>query len=349
MQATTPTYADIPALETIWLWAGRIPRGEVTLIAGEGGVGKGLLLVDLAARVSTGRPMPGTTPDGADSAGDGPGSVILITPEDDPSEAVAWRLRAAGANLTKIHDMTLLPGGGQFTLPADTGQLRHLVDTLGDVRLIIIDPLMACVDRPVATNLGARRVMAPLQRLARDAGVAAVVSHHLVKSGVIAGSRGLTDAARIVHRVTRDPENPQIRVLEVVKTNITGESAGARYTITGTGTDAKVTWVTREQVTARRTTWRDRLTRRDPSNTPATNGDVYAATMSTYTGGQRRETPLGCYTTLGAAQTACAATTTQAIQWREHSAGVHTAATRDSAGTVTAYAIAHAGASAAVA
>ena len=56
-----------------WLWDKRIPLGKITLLDGDPGMGKSLLAIDLAARVSSGLPMPDGTP--------GPqGGVILIAP-----------------------------------------------------------------------------------------------------------------------------------------------------------------------------------------------------------------------------------------------------------------------------
>ncbi|MBI3469537.1 MAG: AAA family ATPase [Planctomycetes bacterium] len=41
-----------------WLWKGIVPQGRVTLLAGDPGVGKSLVTLDLAARVSAGAPFP---------------------------------------------------------------------------------------------------------------------------------------------------------------------------------------------------------------------------------------------------------------------------------------------------
>ena len=47
-------YDSITATPPDFLWDGRLPMGEVSIIAGMGGSGKGLLLADLAARISRG-------------------------------------------------------------------------------------------------------------------------------------------------------------------------------------------------------------------------------------------------------------------------------------------------------
>ncbi|MEX2310760.1 MAG: AAA family ATPase [Pirellulales bacterium] len=41
-----------------WLWPGRIPLGRVTLLVSDPGIGKSLLTLDIAARVSTGASWP---------------------------------------------------------------------------------------------------------------------------------------------------------------------------------------------------------------------------------------------------------------------------------------------------
>ena len=65
--------SDIPPAAVSWLWPGRIPYGKVTLLDGDPGLGKSLLTLDLAARVSTGRALPHCT-----TAPAPPAAVILL-------------------------------------------------------------------------------------------------------------------------------------------------------------------------------------------------------------------------------------------------------------------------------
>ena len=51
--------SEIKTQQITWLWKSRIPQGKITLLEGDPGMGKSLLAIDIAARVSTGRPMPG--------------------------------------------------------------------------------------------------------------------------------------------------------------------------------------------------------------------------------------------------------------------------------------------------
>ena len=58
---TAASYADLPPKDVEWLWQDRIALGELTLIAGAGGIGKGYMLADLTARVTRGALMPDGT------------------------------------------------------------------------------------------------------------------------------------------------------------------------------------------------------------------------------------------------------------------------------------------------
>jgi hypothetical protein len=102
---------------------------------------------------------------------------------------------------------------------------------------------------------GRGRIIAPLQRLAKETGCALILTHHTVASGKVAGSKGLTDAARLVYVAKKDRENPGIRVLAIDKGN--GPPADAvRYTIHGDGADTFIRWLDRDELAARRTAWR---------------------------------------------------------------------------------------------
>src|SRR5208337_2012961 len=80
-----------------WLWPGVIPAGKLTLLVGDPGVGKSLLTLDIAARVTRGRPWPDC------SAACAIGEVILLSAEDDPADTIKPRLLAAGAVCDLIH------------------------------------------------------------------------------------------------------------------------------------------------------------------------------------------------------------------------------------------------------
>lgn len=88
--------SDIAPEPMSWLWPGRIPMGKLTLVVGNPDLGKSLLSIDVAARVTSGRPWPGS------DVRPRPGSVILLTAEDGLADTVRIRADAAGADVTKI-------------------------------------------------------------------------------------------------------------------------------------------------------------------------------------------------------------------------------------------------------
>src|SRR4051812_12628187 len=84
--------ADVKSRPLGWLWPGRIPLGGLTTIAGDPGLGKSFLTLDLAACVSAGRPWP-DAPEGITP----PGEVVTSSAEDELDTIVGPRLIAAGA------------------------------------------------------------------------------------------------------------------------------------------------------------------------------------------------------------------------------------------------------------
>jgi putative DNA primase/helicase len=67
------------------------------LVAGEGGLGKSMLLSWIAAAVSQGKEWP---------CGEGwsrCGSVIILSAEDDAADTIVPRLMAADADCSKLH------------------------------------------------------------------------------------------------------------------------------------------------------------------------------------------------------------------------------------------------------
>jgi RecA-family ATPase len=95
--------SDIKSEQLDWLWEKRIPRRKLTVLDGDPGLGKSLLTLDLAARITTGRSMPDGTP-GAQ------GSVVLIAPEDGVSDTIKPRIEAAGGDPSRIRLLNLVNG-----------------------------------------------------------------------------------------------------------------------------------------------------------------------------------------------------------------------------------------------
>ena len=80
-----------------WVIPGVVPRGELTLLGGDGGVGKGLYLAQMIAYVTTGE-TSGFFPDHLTSTG----TVIIFSGEDQMDAVWKPRLEAAGADSEKV-------------------------------------------------------------------------------------------------------------------------------------------------------------------------------------------------------------------------------------------------------
>jgi hypothetical protein len=219
-----------------WLWPGRIPAGKLTILDGDPGIGKSTISIDLAARVSTGRPMPGDTTS-RPSAG-----VVLLSAEDGLADTIRPRLDAAGADATRVVALVaIIKADGIERLPSLPGDLAPLEGAIRahDAALVIVDVLMAYLDRAVNTHRDqdVRGALAQLAAVAEHTGAAILVLRHLNKStGGPAiyrggGSIGIIGAARSALVVGRDPDDETRMVLAVSKANLAPTASSLAYRI----------------------------------------------------------------------------------------------------------------------
>lgn len=221
--------SDVQPQRVEWLWPRRIPSGKLTILDGDPGLGKSVLTLDLAARVSRGWPMPEGEP-GEDRV---PAGVVILTAEDGLDDTVVPRLIAAGADLTRILalDMVWDSEGKSKQLPClpdDAPCIATAARKIG-AALIIVDPMTAYLGERINSHRDAdcRRALWPLAKIAEDTGAGVIVVRHLNKAGSSnplyrgGGSIGLIGAARSGLLLARDPDNPDRRVLAATKCNLT--------------------------------------------------------------------------------------------------------------------------------
>jgi len=229
---------DIEPEAINWLWRDRFALGKVALIAGEPGLGKSQLCLAIAAVVSSG----GFWCDGGEKVE--PGHVLILSSEDGDADTIVPRLIAAGATLDHCH---IIDG-----LRDDSGRLRtfsfveHLdylsqkVEALGDVRLLIVDPVTAYqsgVDTHCTSDL--RSAMLPLQEFAARHKIAVVCISHLNKSqhtnaaARIVGSGAYLAVVRTAFLVGVDPETEDRRALLSLKSNIGIKPDGLGFHVKG--------------------------------------------------------------------------------------------------------------------
>jgi hypothetical protein len=242
-QAILRKLEDITREELEWLWPGRIPLGKVTLLAGDPGLGKSFVTLDLAARVSRGQAWPDMP-----LLKQTPGGVILLNCEDDASDTIAPRLDRAGADETRVvllEGVTFLGKRRQFSLESDIPRLAEALGQFAGTRLVVIDPIAAyCGKVDSHKNSDVRGMLAPLAELASVHRVAILTVTHLSKSGGskavyrAMGSLAFAAAARAVWAVTKDPTNPERRLLLPAKLNLARDPDGLAYRII----DGRVAW-----------------------------------------------------------------------------------------------------------
>ena len=214
-----------------WLWPGVLPLGKLSMIVGDPGLGKSLLTLDVAARVSQGA----ASPDGSHNV---IGEVILLSAEDDPSDTIRPRLDAAGALPSLIQFVEAVTEGKRqrgFNLTADVARLDRAIGE--NTRLVIVDPITAylgAIDSHVTSDV--RGVLAPLAELAARRSVAIVGVSHLNKGSSAAmyrvtGSLAFVAAARAVWAVGRDPQDAGRILMLPVKMNLAPNEGGFAYRV----------------------------------------------------------------------------------------------------------------------
>jgi len=238
-----------------WLWPERIACGKLTVIAGNPGLGKSQITAAFAAIVSKSLAWPDT-----DIPTDA-GNVIILSAEDDPSDTIKPRLIAAGANLKRCHVLQEVrtfkegkEGIRTFNLTLDVERLGVEIKKIGNVRLVIIDPISAYLgDTDSHNNSDMRGLLAPLSAMAAACGVAIILVTHLNKSKDqdvllrVIGSIGLIAAARSGYAVVKDREKSEIRYFVPIKNNIGNDKDGFSFhiqpmTLRGDIETSKILW-----------------------------------------------------------------------------------------------------------
>lgn len=245
-----------------WLWRDWLALGKLHLLAGAPGQGKTTIAIAFAATVTSG----GRWPDGSRCA---PGSVLIWSGEDDPADTLLPRLIAAGGDRSRVHfvDGTRINGELQPFDPArDMNALQAQAEQLGDVHLIIVDPIVSAVTGDSHKNTETRRALQPLVDLASNMNAALVGITHFSKGGQggdpsqrVLGSVAFTAVARVVlvaAKVKSEDGERDRRILARSKSNIGPDDGGYEYHLEQAeplpGIQASyVTWGTSVQGSAR--------------------------------------------------------------------------------------------------
>ena len=232
--------ANIKPEKIDWLWEQRLPLGKCVLVAGEGGLGKSMMLAWIAATVSRGKEWP---------CGEGQsrrGSVIILSAEDDAADTIVPRLLAADADVSKVQLLEAVrkeddKGHRSFNLQLDLPELEKKLAEFSDVLLVIIDPITSYLGKVDShKNAELRSVLEPLGKMAARQHVTVIANTHLSKaSGGSANSRVIGSVAFVNHAraafiVAADPDDRGKRLFLPSKTNLGKPRQGLAYRIADT-------------------------------------------------------------------------------------------------------------------
>ena len=230
--------AQITPKRIDFLWLGRIARGKHTAIAGEPGDGKSQLSIYVAATISRGGEWP---------CGEGRapiGNVIFFNAEDGADDTMVPRLIAAGADLERVHIVSaVLREGGKgrrtFNLQADLALLEKKIAEIGDVALVIIDPISSYMGKTDShKNAEVRGALEPLSEMAERLKVAILSITHFSKTGAANNSKALhrfigsiafIGAPRAAFAVIEDADNEGRILLLHAKNNMAPKPQGLAY------------------------------------------------------------------------------------------------------------------------
>ncbi|WP_455649104.1 bifunctional DNA primase/polymerase [Enterocloster citroniae] len=182
--------------EPEWLVTDYIPRGQITVLAGDGGSGKTTVWCSIAAAVSSGGQCF-LNQDNPFAKNCVPGRVLFFSSEDSAEYTLKGRLRRSGAKLENVLSLDL----ADERFPEIKFNAPLLEDLIKEHRpeLVIFDPLQSYV--PPDIQMGQRNAMRaclnPLIGLGEKYGTTFIIIVHTNKQAGLWGRKRIADSADI--------------------------------------------------------------------------------------------------------------------------------------------------------
>ncbi|QJC21293.1 DNA repair protein RadA [Arcanobacterium buesumense] len=193
-QASIKSPTGVSELDRV-LGGGIVP-GVVILLAGEPGVGKSTLLLDVAAKAA------------AEAVNTGKNPVLYVTGEESASQ-----VRSRAERIGALHPHLLL------TAEADLARVLGHVEA-SQPSLLIVDSVQTIADPDVEGAAGGvaqvRAVTAALVNRAKSSDLPIIVVGHVTKEGSIAGPRVLEHLVDVVCQFEGD-KHSRLRMVRAVK------------------------------------------------------------------------------------------------------------------------------------
>lgn len=219
--------------EAQWLIPGWLPRGEITLLASSGGVGKSSVTCEIAAALSRGKAClldeEGTVRE--------PQSVLILNAEDSVETQLLGKIRQLGGDLSRIFALDVSTGKSMSSIKIGSTDMADIIRHLKP-DLCILDPLQAFL--PADVNMAARSAMRnyleSLHELGMETGCTFLIVCHSNKRKCASGrdrladSADLWDMARAIVMAGYTSEN-DTRYLSHEKSSYAGQMETVLFTV----------------------------------------------------------------------------------------------------------------------
>jgi putative DNA primase/helicase len=208
--------SDVKPQPVAWLWPDWLAHGKLHILAGRPGALKTTTALGFAAAVSIG----GLWPDERRAA---IGKIVVWSGEDAIDDTLLPRFIAAGGDPHQIAFVRGVEEDGKsrsFDPSADIDALADVCAKLGQVNLIVVDPVVAVAKGDSHKNAETRRDLQPLVTLAERTHAAVIGVHHLTKR---------TEGADPVDRVSGSlafGAGPRVVLLSALDHKTAGEPCG---------------------------------------------------------------------------------------------------------------------------
>jgi hypothetical protein len=239
--------SEVEPEQVEWLWPGRLPFGKLAVLDGDPGLGKSVVTLDVAARVSAGLELPDGQP--CERAG-----VVLLSAEDGLRDTIRPRLDAAGADSERIFALSTVveAKGGErvISLTKDLAIIERAIERVG-AGLVVVDPLTAFLSEKTDSykDQDIRRALAPLSGLGERTRATILIVRHLNKAAGgntlyrDGGSTAIIGAARSGLVIAQDPEDSERRILAANKNNLSKAAPSLVFSVeTAPNGAARVAW-----------------------------------------------------------------------------------------------------------
>ena len=234
-------FSELEPRPVNWLLHGWIPRGELSLLMGDPGLGKSVLATSIAAAASAGRPIEALSPKAVAQ-----GRVLMLSAEDSPEHVTYPRLIAAEAKMDNLDCLTGMAKEGErharpFSLGEGAVGLREYLNEHSDIVLMVVDPISAFFGQSVDTHRDSsvRDALHDFISVVRERRVAVLGIIHPNKNSDLqaiyrcSGSLATPALARSVFALVRHPGDPDLRVVAPIKSNMGQLGDCAEFRVTG--------------------------------------------------------------------------------------------------------------------